>query len=168
MDFALNEYVMYGAAGICRFEGVVKRCFDGKTEHEYLTLVPVDIKKSVYYVPKKVMKTKVRKLLTKDEVFSLIDSIPEIEPCFVPERNERKVLFSNVLKSDDIEQIMALLKTLYMNQEKKVKSGKQLSAMEDTAMKTAENIIFQEFALVLDIEPDSVKNFIATRIERLS
>ncbi len=165
MQLLPNEYVMYQAAGICRFKEIVKRCFDGKTQREYIVLVPEASDKSTYYIPCDMADKKLRKLMTRDEIYALIDSIPDIAPCKCGNRNENKIIFSSIMKSDDCEQIISLIKSLYLKQEGKQSSGGHLSATEENAMKAAENIVYQEFAIVLGISPDSVKDFISERIE---
>ena len=42
--------------------------------------------------------------------------------------------------------------------------GKRFSTMDETAMKNAENLMLEEFGMVLGMEPDAVRNFIAERV----
>lgn len=165
MQLLPEECVMYSAAGVCRFKEIVKRCFDGKNEREYMVLVPYASDKSTYYVPCDMADKKLRKLMSKEEIYALIDSIPDIEPCLCGDRNENKLIFNTVMKSDNCEKIFSLIKSLYLKQEDKPSSGGHLSATEENAMKAAEHMVYQEFAAVLGIAPENVKEFIAGRIE---
>lgn len=167
MGFELDEYVMYGSCGICLYKGIEERCFDGKAIHEYIILAPLGNERSLYYVPQDMADVKIRKLMSAEKIYSLIDEIPCIEPCSCGDKNERKAFFSSVLKSDDAERIIALIKSLYLKQQDRSRSGKRLSGSEEAAMKSAERMIYQEIGLVLGIEPDKVKDFIAERIEGL-
>ncbi|WP_124100789.1 CarD family transcriptional regulator [Ruminococcus sp. Marseille-P6503] len=165
MELLPNEYVMYHAAGLCRFKEIVRRCFDGKTQRDYIVLEPEDSDKSIYYVPCDTADKRLRRLMTKEEIYALIDSIPDIAPCECGDRNENKLIFSSVLKSDDCEKIISLIKSLYLKREDRLSRGGHLTAAEENAMKAAEHTVYQEFAAVLDIAPESVKDFIAERIE---
>lgn len=44
------------------------------------------------------------------------------------------------------------------------KKGKRLTSADSEAMKTAEKLLYNEFALVLDIRPDQVVPFIMEKI----
>lgn len=165
MNFKLDEHVMYSSGGICIYKGTAEKCFDGKTKHEYIVLAPIENERSLYYVPENMAQQKIRKLMTREEIISLIDEIPSIEPCSCGEKNDRKALFSSVLKSDDAERIISLIKSLYLRQQNRSRSGKRLSGSEEAAMKNAEKMIYQEIGLVLGIKQEMVKDYICERIE---
>lgn len=167
MQLLPNEYVVYHAAGICRFKEIVKRSFDGKNQREYIVLVPEASDKSTYYVPCDMADQKLRKLMTKEEIYALIDSIPDIAPCKCGNRSENKLIFNSIIKSDDCRQIISLIKSLHAKQKGKKSSGGHLSASEESAMKAAENMVHREIAIVLGISPDRVVDFISERIERI-
>lgn len=164
MDFISGEYVMYGTAGICRIEGKENKCFDGIHEKEYFRLIPYRSENSVYYIPSDTIEQKVRHLLTGEEIMSVIGSIPKIKPVWSNDSAERKNLFGDLLKSDDYSKIFCLIKTLYEQKEKNLQSGKRLSSADEKTMKAAENLVSQEFALVLGINPEDVAGYIAEHI----
>lgn len=72
--FNINDCVVYGSAGVCRLTGIEKQCFDGEHEMDYFILSPLHSSTSKYYLPVNKCSNKIRKLLTKDEIISLIDS----------------------------------------------------------------------------------------------
>ena len=111
---------------------------------------------------------KIRKLLTKDEIISLIDSAAKSDDvCWQNNSKERKSLFNSILNSDDCEKMLEMLKTLHFHQEKQKLNGKKLVSSDEIAMKTAENVLFQEFSIVLGIDYDSVEDFIISRANKL-
>ena len=168
MEFTIGEYVVYGTAGICVLEGTEKRSFDGINENEYYRLSPVYSKSSTYYIPASTVETKLRKLLSKDEIYAIIDNMPNIEPLWYSDKNERKSIFSSVLKSDDYEKIICMIKSLHFRQTEQLSAGRKLSASDETALKSAENMMYQEFGIVLGIKPDDVRDFIVNRIDAIS
>lgn len=163
MGYNNGEYVMYGTAGICRIDGKERRSFDGVHEVEYCRLIPCGADKSVYFIPSETLESKVRRLLTREEIFSLIDSIPDIEPQWIANVGERRETFGQMLKSDDYSKIFCLLKSLYGQKQKRSREGKKLSAADERVMKTAESLVNQEFSIVLGIKPEEVENFIEAR-----
>ncbi len=165
MNYAADDYVVYGTAGVCQIAGIETKSFDGVHEDKYCKLVPVQATGSTYYVPENTLDSKVRKLLSKDEIYTIIDNMPNIEPKWCNDRNERKQIFNAVLKSDDYEKIICMIKSLHAQKEKRISGGKRLSSNDEKTMKLAENLMYQEFAMVLGIDKDDVLQFIIDRLE---
>lgn len=166
--FNKGDYVVYGSGEICRIEEKTERCFDGFdgiSINEYYKLIPVEYKNSAYYVPVKIAEKEVRRVLTKDEILEIIDSIPQAESIWYNDKNERKVYFDSVLKSDDFISIIGMIKAIYEEREKRADSGKHLIAADEKAFTAAEHMLHGEFAFVLGIKEDEVGEFIRSRIE---
>ncbi len=164
MNFSVGDYVMYGTSGVCRLEGVEKRNFDGQHELEYLILLPVSSSSSKYYIPVQSMENKIRHLLSKEEINSLIDEMPETEGIWYADNNERKAVFNSIIKSDDYKKIISMTKSLHDHKIKKISGGKKLNASDENLMKKAEDLMYQEFAQVLGIRKDEVEQYIINRI----
>lgn len=164
MEYRSGEYVMYGAAGICRIDGREMRSFDGVHEVEYCRLIPYGEGSSVYFVPLDTLESKVRRLHSREEVLAFIDSIHDIEPLWTENAAERRRLFGSMLKSDDYSKIFCLLKLLYSH---KHSAGKKLASADEWLMKAAEGLVSQEFSLVLGIRPDEVESFITAKVDCL-
>ncbi|MDO5560349.1 MAG: CarD family transcriptional regulator [Oscillospiraceae bacterium] len=160
-----GEYVMYNGLKLCRFDGVFKKKFDGLNEKTYYKLTPSDNESSVYYVSQDKIDEKIRKLHTKDEVYSIIDSMPDIEPVWYDNNNERKMAFQSLLKSNDYKSLILIIRSVYIHSKHQSELGKKTSAVDETVMKTAENIIYQEFSHVLGITVSEVKDFISERLD---
>ena len=74
----------------------------------YFVLQPVSDKNATIYAPvdNAVVLKKMRKLLTKDEIYKLIDTMPEENAVWVDNENERKELYKSILaKGDHMELI---------------------------------------------------------------
>ncbi|MGN0621121.1 MAG: CarD family transcriptional regulator [Porcipelethomonas sp.] len=164
MQFEVDEYVMYRYSGICRIDGVEKKCFDGVNETSYYKLKPIDNAHSSCYVPVESAGEKIRKLLTEKEIYALIDSMPEEDEIWFDNSKERKVMFSKILRSDDYKVIIGMTKALYRQQKKYIENGKKLSSSDEMVMKNAEKIMYQEFSLVLGIDTDKIEETITNRI----
>lgn len=162
--FEKDDYLVYGTAGVCQLIDIEKRCFDGKNKFDYFKLVPMQAEKSIYYLPVNKSQGKLRKLLTKEQVYSLIDSLPLGEIEWSDNARERKMIFDEILKSGNYEKIMAMLKTIYNHQKERAKTGKKLMTYDENTMRTAELLIYQEFSVVLGIPEDSVEGFITDRV----
>ncbi|MGN0612953.1 MAG: CarD family transcriptional regulator [Porcipelethomonas sp.] len=166
MDYKIGEHVVYSSGEICLVDGVVKRCFDGVHEEEYYRLIPISTKKSCYYIPCNNSDSKVRPLLTEEEIYGLIDEMSDVEGEWCEDKNERKNLFSSVLKGDDYHKLIKMMHVLYIQKENRRLKGKKLPAADERAMNEAERLIHQEFSFVLGIDEDKIGDFISSRINR--
>lgn len=164
MNYAIGDYLVYGTAGICSYDGTVKRSFDGIEEAEYCRLIPLASTGSVYYVPVSDIDNRVRALLSKDEVLALIDAIPETDAEWCSDKGERRNLFDKVIKSGDSRRIIGVLKALYERREERKSCGKKLSVPDEKAMKAAESLVLKEFSVVLGIDIDDLTEFIDKRL----
>ena len=78
---------------------------------------------------------------------------------------ERRGIFQNILHGDDYREMIQMMRSLYHQQERKRKTGHRLSSADVAAMHAAENRMYQEFGVVLNIRPEQVHNFILKRME---
>ena len=166
MNYKIGEHVSYCSGEICTIESVTKECFDGVNELEYFKLVPINSGKSSYYVPCQNCGERIRKLMTKEEIYRLIDEIPNSSATWCDDKNKRKNMFHSVLKGNDHHEIISMMHTLYIQREQQRKNGKKLLASDEKAMSEAEHLLYQEFAFVLGIEENEVENFIENRLNK--
>ncbi len=162
--FSIGEYVVYGSGEICRIAEKTEKCFDGKNGKEYCKLIPVDSVNSTYYVPADSMENNVRKLLTKEEIYNIIDSMPNAKGIWFNDKNIRKEQFGAMLRNDDFYGIIGMMKSIYEERRRRSEDGKQLIASDEKAFNAAENLINREFSIVLGISADDVEKFIHERL----
>lgn len=164
MEFKIGERVVYGGSEICRIAETVKRSFDGVHEQEYYRIVPEASASASYYIPADKLGERVRSLLTKEEILEVIDSMPETEVNWSDDRNERKLIFSQALKSDDYRRLLGMMKAIYMERQRRSKNGKSLISADERALSSAEKLLHSEFSIVLGIPEDKVGEFIEKRL----
>ncbi len=164
MDYKIGEHVMYIPVGVCTVTGFEDKCFDGRNKKSYIALVPEAGVGTVCYLPEEQAEDKLRSLKSADEVQELIAQIPSISPCEAAPRNDRRALFSEILKSDDTPRIISLMKLLAQSRSERESAGKHLSAGEENAMKAALTMVSQEFALVLGISESEAADRIMMRL----
>lgn len=164
MQLETGSYVIYRSSEICRIDGFEEKSFDSVIKREYCVLVPVDQRSSKYYVPLDCADAKLRRLLNKDEVLALIDSMKGDLPDWGESDPNRKERVNQVLTSGDYRLIISLLHSLYLEKQKRAAIGKKLLAADDKAMRSAEQLINREFAFVLEIPENEIAAFISNRI----
>ena len=160
MDFHAGDRVVYGSMGVCMFEGTEKRIFDGIGEKEYCKLVPADGSSAAYYVPADSADGKIRPLLTRDQVYALIDEMPDIEPMTCENSHEWKAKVSAVMQSGSYENMISVIKAINGRR----RSGKKLNFSDERTMKNAKRAILGEFSVILGMTESQTDRFICDRL----
>ena len=170
MDLQIDDQVVYKSAGVCRVVAREELSPDGVTKMLYYKLKPLNDPNSTYYIPVKTAENKLRQLLSKEEVLTLIDTMPrsaeEDHGVLSENSRERREQYSKIMKGDDQKALVQLISTLYFRKQDTEANGKRFSTMDDTAMRNAEALMLQEFGVVLGLAPDAVRTYIAKRVQK--
>lgn len=163
--FQIGEIVIYGTSGACRINAVEKREL-GDCVQECYVLKPVYDNSLTIRVPRnnEMLMAKMHPVITKDEVMDLIHEMPETENCYDADMNARKLFYSDTLKSGDHHSLLKMIKSIYCYKKERMANGKRLSGFDENAMREAENMLYTEFALALDIQPNQVVSFIQNEV----
>lgn len=164
MSYNIGEYVVYGGTEICLISEIVSRCFDGINQLDYYKLIPESAGNSSYYIPCLRFEEKVRPLLTREEIYGIIDDMPIVEEKWITDKSERRSVFSETLHSDDYRKLLGMMKGLYTEQQKRSSDGKQLMSSDEKTLATAQKLMHREFSFVLGIKEEDVSNFIQNRL----
>jgi CarD family transcriptional regulator len=164
--FKINDYVMYGLTGVCQITDIRRDEYFGN-ETEYYVLRPVYSNTMTIKTPVNNPKVLMRAVLTKDEVLSLIATMPEKEPFVITNDKDKNTIFKTALKTGKNEERIKVIKTLYLEKEAKSMLNKKLAKVDDDMMKTAEGQLNEEFAIALNISPDEVVDYIHEYISHL-
>lgn len=163
--FNLNQMVSYGPQGIYRIAEISEKNLTGK-KVKYYILKSVKGNKSTIYVPadNEKLVEKMRPVLSADEVYRLINEMPDDKFEWIENDDERKALFKAIIAESAPEKLGQLIKTVYLHRRELEDSGKKLHVADERAFKEAERILYDEFSLVLDISSDSMPSFIEAKI----
>ena len=161
--FEVNDYIMYGVTGVCRVTGIEEKIIN-HIKKDYYVLSPVYSKNIVIKIPVDNEKVTMRKLHTKEEVESLINSMPNKETLWIDDDKERNETFKSMLKSADCNDFITLIKSIYSNKKIRKTIAKTMHKADDEIMKAAENLLNEEFATILGIELEEVTPYILDKI----
>lgn len=157
--YEIGTVVNHPSKGVCKIDDMREEKFSGEKKMYYI-LHPLSEKNATVYVPVDSKKINLRKMLTKEEIISIISETDISIISWNSNANIRKVELSNYLKSEELSEVIALIATLHIRKEELQKIGKRLPATEERILHDAENKIYQEFSYVLDIRNDEVPAFI--------
>lgn len=163
--FKVNDYIIYGTTGVCKIIEIKKEKFLGREEKEYYVLELVYSKNTVIKIPVDNTTIKMREVLSKDYIEELINIIPNTETEWIDDDKLRSEHFKTVLKSGNCEELITLIRTIYLSKKDKKSIGKKLYKVDDEIMQAAEKLLNEEFAFVLDIDPKEVPQYIANHIK---
>ena len=163
--FNVNDTILYGTHGICKISDISEQKFNGSTKKYYI-LQPLHNASSTIYVPmdNEKLLAKMRRILSEEEIYELIKAMPDKETTWIENKNERNEHFRSILASGDRTEIIKLIKVIYQHKEELKAMSKKLHASDEQFFKEAEKIIYDEFALVLNIRYDQVLPFIVDQI----
>ena len=163
--YKVHDTILYGSQ-ICRIEGDTTKNFNGETK-EYYVLKPIFNDTSTIYVPvdNEKLTQKMRRILSASEIYELIRSMPETDSEWIENETERKETYQAILNSGDRKSIVRMIKALYGQQQRRQAQGRRLRVTDERFLKEAERVLYDEFALVLNIRQEQVLPFILEQIK---
>lgn len=161
----IGTTIVYGTQ-ICKITDKKNQTF-GKISREYYVLTPVFDSKNTIYVPvdNENLVAKMKKILSAEEIYTLIDSIPSSENVWIEDDKERSHKYKEIIENGDRLEIIKVIKTLYEHKQDIEQKNRKLRSSDETILNRAEKVLYEEFALVLDIQKEEVVPFIARKIE---
>ena len=161
--FQTGERVMYGVHGVCDIIGTETQT-QGKI---YLILEPVSQPGSRYMVPtaNAAAMAKVKKLLTREELETLISSESARRDVWIRDEGQRKLRYREIISSADREALMAMVHSLYRHREEQTNAGRKMHLYDENFLRDAEKLLAGETAIVLNMEPEEAKQYIRRQLK---
>ena len=166
--FQENDLIVYGNTGVCRVcaVGPLSGISAARKDRIYYTLEPVYDKGTIYIpVDSKVF---MRLVITPEEARALIERIPDIQASPVDCLNQRMLSdqYEASLKTHRCEDLIQLIRTVYVRNQKAVACGKKPAQTDERYMKRAKELLHGELAVALGIDYNDVENYIRKAVER--
>ena len=160
---------MYGTHGICKITEITEKDFMG-TKKKYYVLKPINDAGATLFAPvnNEKVESKMRRILTKEEILELIETMPDEEANWIHNENERKEKYKRIITSGDRVELIKMIKALYNHKKKREEEGKHLYLSDERFFKEAERILYDEFQYVLKLQKTEVLPFIFQKLERES
>lgn len=164
--YSTGDLIIYSGEGVCRVERVGPLEMSGASKTKpYYTLQPL-YREGKIFIP---VDTTIfmRPIISHEEADALIRRIPEIESEVYDNRNLRMLNehYQALLQTHDCEDMLQLIKAVYTKQQENLAHGKKPGLVDERYMKRAEEILYGELAVALDIPRDSVLDYITNILE---
>lgn len=164
--FQVNDVVIYGHHGVCEITNVgTLKMPMADQEKLYYTLRPVYHKESSVYAPVENRKIVMRSVITKEEAENLIQNIPRIETVWIVNEKAREVQFKEAMQTCDCEELVKIIKTLYLRKQQRLGSGKKVTVVDEKYFRQAEDKLYEELAYALGMEKKQVGTYISQHME---
>lgn len=165
--FKKGDYIVYGSTGICVIEDITTMDLPGiSKERLYYVMLPYHRNGNRIFTPVDNPKMKLRRILTKEETLELIDEIPSLEQVRIVEEKLREQKYKEYIRSCECRNWIRMIKTLYHRNQERTSQGKKITATDERYFKLAEENLYTEFSISLDIPKNEVQAYIAERIEK--
>ena len=153
----VNDYVIYGNAGICKVSDMIHPDFVEDKTKMYYVLISENMENSVFYVPVEIAESKCRKIISKQDAETLIENAGQIGMEIAVKDNYREQLYKEALREGNLERIIGILKNISMRKEKRKAAGKKITAIDDKYFRIADKTVCRELGFALNLTDDEVR-----------
>lgn len=165
--FKSGDLVVYGAKGVCRVLEICKLPeLSSDPERDFYKLEPMFIKGSVIYTPTDSDNVVIRRVISRDTAMSLINDIPNIDTIKINDDKKREAALHDSVSKCDCRELVKVIKTLYQRKKSREAAGKKQTSVDEKYLNMAENNLYSELSIPLEISKEKIEDFITDRIDR--
>lgn len=159
--FNIGEKVLYGSHGVCCVTGQEEKKVDRKNV-QYLILEPVEKDGSKYMVPTHNASAmrKLSRILTREEMESLLRSQEVRADGWIQNENERKQVYRELMGRGDREGLMCMVHTLYGHRASQIAAGRKCHLCDENFLRDAEKLLSSEVSVVMGLEPGMARQYL--------
>ncbi len=162
--FQIGEYIQYGNSGVCKVDAITQNIDGFGQGKTFYILIPVENAGSRIYTPVDNEKVVMRRLLTRDEGRQLLQKIPDIPELGISDDKTRESRYKEAILSGNSESWIQVIKTVYLRQERRVAQGRKITATDERYLRSAEDRLCSELAVIFGKEKGQVKQFIREKL----
>lgn len=162
--YQTGDFIVYGETGVCRVERVSEETMpDGQTRWFY-TLRPL-YQTCTIQTPADNGQVFMRPVISRTEAERLVEKIPtlEIEPYRGGVQREAAEYYRSRLQNYGCDDLIRLTMMLYRKMNRDRTTKRKVSAVDERFRKRAEDLLFGELAVALDIRKNDVPDYIAQK-----
>ena len=163
--FKVGDYVVRANKGICEVKDITHMEMSGADPKKlYYVMVPVLDKAAKLFIPTDVGDQTYRYALSREEAEHIIEKIPEIKEPWITDHRHRENNYKEAIKSNQPEQLVSIIKNIYVRKQDRMDHGKKSLAVDDRYFKLAEDLLYSELAFAIGCEKDEIPQLIEEKI----
>ena len=165
--YEIGDYVIKANNGVCRVEDTLHPDLPNVDKNRlYYLLVPLDNKNSRLYVPIDTAENSLRRALSEEEAWEVIEKIPEVEAAWIANDKLREQTYKEAIHSCNPTALVSIIKNLYIRKKQRSEQGKKSTATDERYFKLAEDNLYAELAFALGKEKNQMRQIRAETIEQ--
>lgn len=151
-----DEYVIY-KHDVCKIKDIKENKLVGTT---YYVMTPIDDDSLIIDIPIENRMGYLRDIIPEEIAKEIINNISNIDP--VKDLNDKhlETKYKELLNTGKHEDLIKIIKTTYLRNEKRINNKKKISEKDNTFFKLAEKYLYNELAISLNMSVEEVKNYI--------
>lgn len=153
----IGDYIIY-RRNVCKIVDVKKNHFNNM---DYYVLVPIKDESLHIDVPVNNNLDYIKDLMTTEDIKILLDKIPSIPKMEDEKKLENK--YKELLDDGTHESLIRIIKTTYLRNKARIDSKKKISEKDQYYFDIAEQYLYSEIAVVLDITYDEAKEYVVSK-----
>ena len=166
--YQVGERIIYGSNGVCVIDEI------------RMIEVPHSDEEKAYYIIKPIYQeckisvpvdTKVfmRPIISCDEARSLIDTIPQVDaqPYFNTALRQLQDYYEKKVNSHCCNELIELTVSLHRKKAQLLAQKRKFGAIDERYMKRAEDLLFGELSVALDIPKSEVRECVVEKLQQL-
>ncbi len=165
--YEIGSYVVKANNGVCRIEDILHLDLPGTDRNRlYYLLIPLENKNSKLYVPTDTAEQNLRRVLSEEEAWTVIRSIPATEAAWIANDKLREQAYKEALHSCDPTALVSIIKNLYLRKKQRTEQGKKSTATDERYFKLAEDHLYAELAFALGKDKNEMRQIITDTIDQ--
>ncbi len=157
----INDYIIYKRE-VCKINDILPKFFK---DNDYYLLSPLSDNTLTIKVP--VNNKEIRSLITKKEIDTIINEIPNIEPA-QSDTKSLEGIYKELLSTGTHTDLIKIIKTTYLRNKERIDNNKKTTDKDNYYFNLAEKYLYQEFQIVLNLTYDKTKEYVINKVEKLS
>ncbi len=164
--FKTGDCIVFGTRGVCQVVQVGYLNLDGIPKDKlYYTLTPYYSHGSTVFTPVDNQKVIMRPILTKREAEKLLDEMKDIETLWIGSEKLREFRYKDALRTCDCREIVKIIKTIHLRKRSRIAAGKKITFIDEKYFKIAEDSLYGELAVALNMSRETVKNYVIEHVK---
>ena len=143
--FETGEYVVYGRTGICQVTGVTTMRVDGSSGEK------------LYYVLRPGGET-------DGKIFTPVEGGKQT--LSIENEKFREDSYKKCIRTCECRDLLRIIKTIYVRKQARLSHGKKTTATDERYLKLAEDHLYSEFSMLLDIPKEHMADYIEQRVHQ--
>ena len=161
--YKVNDIVVY-RRDVCKIIGKHRSDFTGEMCYEMVPYMVQDGSIKML-VPVSNRGGHLRDLITKEEVDALIKEAAGIKALANKPAN-MKSQYANLLKGDDINDLICIIKTSYGRNKARMEQHKKLASIDDEYLQKAEKYLYDEISVALGMDYEEAKEYFEKAVDK--